>query len=664
MTWWQSLPAVATAISLLFIPGLLFGAALGVRGLGLAFMAPLASAGLVGAAGILGGLFGLRWSLGLLLGVTFATASAAFGFHWLWRRRFGAHECPPKTRLREWAPFAAALIAPIFLIALWTLRSIPSPESFVQAYDNVFHLNAIEYIVQTGNASSLTLGQMIQPGSTWSIYPSVWHSFAALIVEVCHVNVFVAENVLTLAVGAVLWPFASVALVRLVLGNKIIVLLATGILSSSFWVFPFQTIQRGPLFPNLLSYCLLPLVIVAMAGLFGLLRAKLANRFTLTSMLLVGIFALFTTQPNGFTALMVFFIPMFLGSVSGYALRLWKHGRLKAAIIHPMFIVIFVSAIFSLVWSALLLPYNKWQPAMSVQEAVFNVLTGALTNNSLNWTASLLSLVGVLVIVSRRRGYWIIGAFFLSGVLYVVAAAAPSGPFRNILVGSWYEDIPRLAALVPIFMLLLASVGVQGIAAGLSRSFEMLPSIRNFERTGFAQVTNISVPTVASCLVLACTTYFVADSTTTRLPTSVTPPITSVQGITGKTWVTANEMALMARIPSIVPEDEVIAVNPYNGSALAYAVSGRQLTQYQLTSGPSKELALIARNLSTAEPGSATCQAASAANIRYILDFGTNYLGDYAAARMYPGLVNVSPSANVQLVDQQGSAKLFEIVDC
>lgn len=128
--------------------------------------------------------------------------------------------------------------------------------------------------------------------------------------------------------------------------------------------------------------------------------------------------------------------------------------------------------------------------------------------------------------------------------------------------------------------------------------------------------------------------------------------------------MTEDELLLMSRLDETVPPDAVIAVNPYNGSALAYAVSGRQVTQYQLTSGPGKELELMAGNLSTAEPGSQTCMATSAANVQYILDFGTGYLGNYTAAGRYPGFVNVVPSSRVVLVDSQGPAKLYRLNDC
>jgi hypothetical protein len=46
------------------------------------------------------------------------------------------------------------------------------------------------------------------------------------------------------------------------------------------------------------------------------------------------------------------------------------------------------------------------------------------------------------------------------------------------------------------------------------------------------------------------------------------------------------------------------------------------------------------------------------------LDFGTQYLLDHPESKTYPGLQNLSASSAVQLVDQQGKAKLFKVVAC
>jgi len=66
--------------------------------------------------------------------------------------------------------------------AVVVVQGIGSPETLSQTYDAVFHYNAIAYIVDSGNASSLTLNSLGTPGTPGSFYPSAWHDFASLLV--------------------------------------------------------------------------------------------------------------------------------------------------------------------------------------------------------------------------------------------------------------------------------------------------------------------------------------------------------------------------------------------------------------------------------------------------------------------------------------------------
>ena len=52
--------------------------------------------------------------------------------------------------------------------------------------------------------------------------------------------------------------------------------------------------------------------------------------------------------------------------------------------------------------------------------------------------------------------------------------------------------------------------------------------------------------------------------------------------------------------------------------------------------------------------------------MRYILDFGRFYILNFVEAQAYPAFDNVSatPGAKVELVDQQGAAKLYKIKAC
>lgn len=667
MSWWETAPPMMTAAAILFIPGMLLSFALGARRFLMVALAPLCSTALIGISGIAGGMLQVAWGLPLLLAVTGSSSLLAFGIRSAFRQRLIPVQQPSGTLRSRGLPIVVALLIPAFLITKWLLESIGSPDSFSQAYDNVFHLNAIQYIVQTGNASSLTLGQMISPEKTIAIYPSAWHSFCALLVQLTGVSVFVAENVITVAVCAVVWPLSCVAMVRALVGWQALPVIGAGVLAAGFWAFPFQLVQRGPLFPNVLSYAILPVAIVIVAGLVGVWQQRLLDKLALSGFLLVGMAALFTAQPNGFTALLAISLPMFAFHWMGH---MWPLIKSKASI-HRIGLFglggLAGAAAFALLWRALIIPFQQWTPTRSITQAAGDIMSGGLLGGSPTWIASILAAAGIVAVLVQRRGHWLIGAFLAVSILYVAASAIPSGPLRHILVGSWYEDSPRLAALVPIVTLPLAVQGLVALekmaAVGLQAAGSSLKSLNVFEIPNFTQT---SVPAMSTTLMLAAALLVPASSGLNQTSiTFITPPISQSWGAEeGDTWISHDQNKLMQRLDQIVPSDAVIAVNPFNGGSLAYAISGHKVSQYSLSSGPRGDVDLLSKAIANRASIQDVCSLSKKTGIRYILDFGPTYLRSYQAALLYPGFVNVGRRPYVTLIDREGDAKLYEISVC
>ena len=63
----------------------------------------------------------------------------------------------------RWAPFAAFVVAAA-LLAWRTVQVMGTPASISQTYDAVFHLNSVRFALDTGQASSLTIGAMTGRG--------------------------------------------------------------------------------------------------------------------------------------------------------------------------------------------------------------------------------------------------------------------------------------------------------------------------------------------------------------------------------------------------------------------------------------------------------------------------------------------------------------------
>ena len=667
MTWWQALPAISTAAALLFLPGFFLSRGLGARGFSNFAFAPIASCGLIGVAGIVGGVSGIPWSIWLLGGVTLVAAAIGWGLQRLIGARLAPVEGSSEHRILAWTTTPVIVAVSGLIVAKRLTSAMGTPDSFAQVYDNIFHLNAIRFILETGNASTLTLGNMSTGNSGINIYPSVWHSLAALISQLTTVNVFVAENALTIAVSAIVWPFACIALVRGILGPKIVPLVVAGVLSAGFWMFPYQTIQWGPLFPNTLAYSILPIAILTVAALFGLTRERLSNNFTLIAMLLVGFAAMFLTQPNGFTALLAFTLPMAVGFGFKAVRKVWRSDRRMRNMLVVAAWIASSLIVFASIWTALLLGYDDWKPSRTLLESVTDVLTGGLLGHHFTWLASMLAAAGLVTIFVRRRGWWIAGCMAVAGCLYVVAVWAQPGPLRHILTGSWYQDPYRLAALVPLFTIVLAAKGADGVFAAVKSLVVRLTgkSQVRLKQKLFSPSPRFHV--IGGLLVLSLTLFvFVPFSLQANQE-----GMARVMKKISQSWsyepgwiVSSPEYKLMSRLDSEVPANAVIAVDPFNGGSLAYAISGRKVTQYHLNPAPGEDLLIVAQGLSSAEPGSEVCRLVNDMNIDFVLDFGSFYMLDVPAATKYPGFVEIRDSSTLKLIDQQDHAKLYKVTGC
>jgi hypothetical protein len=658
MSWWNALPAFAVALLVTFGPGGVLAYFMGARRLPLLCLAPLLTVGIVGVAGIAAGAVGLRWNLLPLL-LTTAGASAAA---WALRRFLLKAKVPAQepTPLRTWAGAAAGLAIGAFLSARRLMEVIGSPENFAQRFDNVFHLNAIRYILETGNASSLTLGAMAGGEGGGAIYPSAWHSTAALIAQLSASDVVVAENVFNIVIGAVLWPAALILLVHQIVGPRPVALALTGVFAAGFTAFPISIMDFGPLYPNILSYALLPAAVALVIGLCRLGFNKAQDRTMLWMALAVAVPALALSQTNGLLSLVAFSLP----------LGLWVAGRelsgLRGRTFRPMQPLIIIGAtaagllVFALVWRLLrpLVEYDGWAPFTSQTGAVGEVILNAPIGRPVAWAVSILALIGLQRVLRNSRDLWIMLCWLVPVILYVTTASAPKGFWRMLLTGGWYQDSYRLAALLPIFTVVLATIGSLFLWDALKA-----PVAQVAERVSGSLSRRYPAAAPASLAALFVLAAVVATQTGTLRGITEEASRAYVMN-SSSPIVDSDELAVIHRLPETVPADATIAVNPWNGGSLAYALTGRKVSTYHMFSTDDPELTAINQDIGEALPGSDVCSIAKARNVDYILDFGSSYLANAAAAKGFTGVVDVKDSPSVEVVDSQGEARLLKVVSC
>ncbi|MHA7278903.1 DUF6541 family protein [Arthrobacter sp. MDT2-2] len=664
MSWWSIAPILAVTVLVTILPGLLLALSLGFRRLAAVGVAPLLTVATAGVAAVLGSLVGIPWSIWLVAGG--ALIFSAGGYFLTRRSRVEAEAGTPAPD--GWGVLGAAgagFLVGSGLIAWRTVTLIGNPENIAQRFDNVFHLNAVEYIVSTGDGSSLTLGEMTGNSGAAAIYPAAWHALAALVVQGTGTSVPVAVNALNIVVAAVVWPLSVVLLARVVAGRNRVVLLSAGVLSAAFIGFPYLMMVWGPLFPYMLSVALLPAALGAVLLFLGMGRHLAVPTLPAVLVVLIAVAALALSHMSSVNSLVLFGFPALVVALvtrrrAGSRIRSARASAVLRAVLGLVALGVSI-----LLWLKLRpVPYDVWGPHQTPGGAVGEVLAYSPMGFPLvSLTVSLLAGAGMIHLLRRGEQRWLLVSFALVGYLYVVDAGLERGPWRAVLTGIWYADTNRLAALLPMFGVVFGAIGTGAVLAWLGdvvRRTSVGTSLARGVRSRPALVRG-----AASLAGLGVVAVLVASATQTK------PLETYLEGgelyylrDTPTSIVSSDEYSLLERAEETLPEDAVIAGNPWNGSTLAFAFTGRKVLSYHLFETQSPAVMEVAESLGDAATDEEACAAVRETGVSHVLDFGTQYLVENGASQLFPGLDDLEDSDAVRLVDEQGAAKLYEVTVC
>jgi hypothetical protein len=656
MTWLGSLPVVILVGLLMYVPGAAIAACLKFR-LGPAIgMAPLHSTAAAGLAGTVAGTLGVSWSIVpyLLMCALLAGLSLLITRRVPWP--------PPKVSWRGLLPYVALGIAVACITWRFT-QLVGSPGNPAQVFDNVFHLNAVRYIIDTGNASSLTLASLQGVSGMDAVYPAAWHSIAALLVQITGVDIPTAQNALNLVIAAVIWPASCLFLVVSAISRRPAALVLASIIASAQVAFPYLMIVWGPLFPYALAVSMLPAAIVAVLAACGLTRNQGGSRIAGGASLALAIGGLAFAHTSSINTLLAISTPILLVLwwQRGRRLAPWRTPKLRQGVFVLTTVVVLGMAAVS--WLKLRpAPYDNWGPTVKPGAAFGEILTVSPMQLAIPAVVvSVFSITGLYVVARHRKHLLLTACYVVVAALYIVAAAAPTGVIRDAIVGTWYQDTYRLAALLPLFTTPIAVVGGLHLWDLWRNSRASARTTSALERR-FAMVRGHGQLVEAASVVVVVTLFATFVGPTSHY---VSGASTVYRFDARSEMLTPDERALLARVANHVPPDAVIADNPWNGSSLAYAYSGRRVLTAHLFAGKDPIRQLIDERLKFEPADPEVCDALRHTNVEYVLDFGTEYMLDLDGSRDFPGVTDIGNAAGFELLDSEGSdAKLYRISAC
>lgn len=638
LDWLGQTPVLLIALLVVFVPGLvaMFGA--GLRGLALFATAPLFTVAATAVIAVAFGVVGIGWSplswgiaALLLVAVTWAIS-------WGLGRRIPSSS----SSGRRWIlPVALALG---IVIAIWRLVGyISDPSGISQTNDAVFHMNAIRFILETSDASSMHVNAVI---GGQSFYPAAWHGVVSLIVMITGAEIPVTANIVSVVIGAFIWPLGITWLARTLTGSDSVAGY-TAVLSSALQTFPLLMFQWGVLFPNALSIALIPAGVALVMSLprwsVGAKPWQAVVRGALLILVTMG--ALLLSQPAAI-------LPWAAISVMWLTFRL---GALAASIGRGWATALGLTAWFVLVGAWLFLANgtsgSHWPPFRGKLEVVLDVLLNGHVLVPFAFGISVLMIIGLVIAVRDSRLRWFAFAWLGISLLYVMVAAIGNPFVRDQILGVWYADPYRIAALAPIVVIPLAAIGVDGLARAIARSIHRPPET-----------------TAARLLALGGTTVFMIVLVLLR-PVAMPAVLEGTYDRESRylamadAYLNPDERALLEALDDLVDADARIIGNPSTGTAFGYFLSG--LDVYPRTWSPptSDAWTILAAELRDVAEDPEVCDALAAyGDPEYVLDFG---IGEQAPGRYeMPGMTEFAGQDGFEFVAQEGEVSLWRITAC
>ncbi|MBF1672814.1 MAG: helicase [Rothia mucilaginosa] len=671
MSWLATIPLLLFAVVLAFGPGYAMGWALRVPVRLRVFYAPLLTFALVAVSAIVLGKTGIPWSLISFVPVAAVLVAAAAGvMHLVGRRWPSAVPDASSEAAENWAGNTVPLAWPVigavlggFLTLHATEDMVFGPEAFSQTLDNSYHMNAIRWIQEHGDASSLTMGAVSAADQQPAFYPAGWHDFVYLIYNTTGTSIATATIVMILLVAGIIWPCSLVAMCLSIPHLRRLQALAIPALTCGFFAFPGLLLFWGVLFPNLLGYALLPAFVALLSHMIQLLaRREYSFVLSLSLTILVGLGGLALVHPNAVVSAAVFAVPMLLGGVV-QVLRTRGASTRERLVGTGVLVALIAGCVAA--WSVLRPSQEAselWTSIMSEGEAVYQFLFLGLENaNPLGgnfapaYLVGFLALWGVGYLLYKRRNLWLIGSWMLVGYMWIVAASVPRGDFRLLMVGPWYTDHFRLAALVVFPSVLLAGIGLGGAVEGLFvRIMHYIPREKHAKvapaMMGAAMVLVLAVAGLSS------RTPAMHDAT---LEVAKRYQVTPTSDILNQ-----DEMNVINEIPKIVPKGDTIVNNPWDGSAYIYALADRHLTSYHFEFQTSPKYAAILNDLKDARTNPEVCREVNEYKAHWYVHLENQGNFGPSEQKNYAGLVAAIDSDVLTPVYSSGPMTLYRISAC
>ncbi|KOX32565.1 hypothetical protein ADK67_07925 [Saccharothrix sp. NRRL B-16348] len=677
MSWLDVVPVALVTAAWLVGPGAALSYAIGLRGLSAWGMAPTLSMLIVPITAVLADKLGVRWSPVVVLVATAVVVALAVAVSLLLRRIAPPRRTDPRRVLAG----AALGLLPAFAIGWYVMvEGMGEPDQLSQTYDAIFHYSALSHILDSGNASSMAMGTLGNVATPTTFYPAGWHGLTSLVVLSTGVPIAVAANVVAGVIAMLVWPLSCMVLVRQLIGRSTAAMAVTGAVSVAFTAFPWGLLGFGVLWPNLLGIAMAPAGVAMVLAATSLAREDVIGRRRAMALAPLVVVACAFAHPNTVFSLIVVCLFPIATSILRWALRLRRAGRTGRAVTGVSAAALLFLGAWGYVARAPMFAEVRshvWPPFETPARAVGEALLSAPNGKPALWALSLVAVIGAVVAWRLRTSRWLVAAFAGTAFLYVVTASI-NRPSTQFITGYWYNDSFRLAAMLPLTAVPLAVLGITRLADQLGALLAKAPApaatvppgmvVAGADQPEGAEPAGrrslLRTPTVLSLVVLLAMApltkfFYVGTNTAIVAGTYAIEPVPQ-----NSTLVDRTEQAFLDDLEAKLPEDALVANNPWDGSTVMLAEVGRRALFPHANIPWSDDQKYLAANLDEAGRDPEVCRAADRLGVHHLLMANRTFWPHDARNLDYPGLRVSASDPAFELLAQAGTVKLYRLAAC
>lgn len=547
---------------------------------------------------------------------------------------------------------------------LFFILPLDGAESFYQENDNIAHLEVVKQYLDSGIYAD--------GGSFLASYPSLWRTLAAMVAGLGSGSVTIAVNAVNFAIVVFLFPISMLFFVCSFIKDKRVLLLSP-LLTLSFVVFPWGFLYFGPLYPNLIGYSVLPLVMALVV--YALYSVDLKSFLYLFVAFLASCSVLARAHPSAIFVGIVVMSPYI-----AFRINVILSEKGAKPLVRRVSVALFVVSMICL-WTLLFAsPMFRgvvtfdWAPYTGKVQAVANVLFLGLTKSSaVQLSLSLLVLIGAMYCLVMRRWRWLLCSHLLVSLIYIACVSFPVC-LQHFFAGFWYNDSFRVAAMFVFTGMPLACIGLASVIR-VAEAFVKLVVSAMEEQVYVTNCLTYVIPAVAVIVIFFPSFTFAQNITWTTGFGKASQMLRSGNSLAeNANAIDSHELEFLEMVKDEVGDDIVLNY-PYDGSAYAQTLADVNVVNrgwfgYSPSiDGKKSNYQLLCESIDKVASDHEVSDAARSEDIKYVLlldngapDVGGCYYTVGYDGSYWHGLEMLDDSTpGFSIVLSQGDMRLYKI---